>query len=236
MKNRIIRIDLNGVNCYLAKSSEGFILFDTGGPIYMDRKFNSRQDDLARELKKAGCLPGNLKLVVLTHGDIDHVFNAVYIRDKYNTKIALHHEDLPFVENPTVESISKSSKFGSTILRFIFKLMKNYMLNHSSKALANFNKFSPDILIDRNFGLLDYGLEADILHIPGHTDGSICVLFKDGSLICGDTLANMFRPSIAINACDYKVLDKSITQLKNYSITTVYPGHGNPFAFQRVSI
>ncbi|RLI67201.1 hypothetical protein DRO91_10540, partial [Candidatus Heimdallarchaeota archaeon] len=31
---------------------------------------------LERELEKAGCKPGDLKLVVLTHGDFDHTGNA----------------------------------------------------------------------------------------------------------------------------------------------------------------
>ena len=236
MKERIIRIDLNGVNCYLVKSNEGFILFDTGGPMYMDRKFNGRQDDLVKELEKAGCFLGNLKLVVLTHGDIDHVFNTAYIREKYNVKIALHHGDLPFVENPTVESFLKSSQFRSAIYKIMSKLMRRYMHNLSTNAIAYFNKFSPDILIDKNFSLMDFGLEAEILHIPGHTDGSICILFKDGSLICGDTFFNMFKPSIAVNACDYQELDKSIRGLQKYNLATIYPGHGKPFHFNRISI
>jgi len=107
----IIRIDLNGVNCYLVKfvdsdnENERFILFDTGGPIYMDRKYNNRQEVLVRELEKSGCLPGSLKLVVLTHGDMDHVFNAAYIRDRYNAEIALHYGDLLYVENPNIHTI-----------------------------------------------------------------------------------------------------------------------------------
>jgi len=125
MSDRIIRIDLNGVNCYLAKSHEGFILFDTGGPVIMDRKFNNRQDDLIRELEKAGCIPGALKLVVLTHGDIDHVFNAVYIRDTYNTKVALHCDDLLYVENPSLDTMLESSKFRLVIMEFIYSCNRN---------------------------------------------------------------------------------------------------------------
>ena len=112
----------------------------------MDRQFNNRQEDLVRELEKAGCFPGSLKLIVLTHGDIDHVFNATYIRKMYDTKIALHYSDLSFVENPSVHTILESSKFRSVILKIIFKLMKNRMKSYSLKALANFHKFSPDIL------------------------------------------------------------------------------------------
>ena len=177
MSDKIFRIDLDGTNCYLANLNDGFILFDTGGPMLMDKKFNNRQEDLVRALEKAGCLPGNLKLIVLTHGDIDHVFNAAYIRDRYNTKIALHYGDVSLVENPINSSFLASFKFRSIILNFIAKLMRRYIQNRALKALAGFRKFSPDILIDDNFKLSDFGLEAEILHIPGHTDGSICIVF-----------------------------------------------------------
>ena len=236
MTDKIIRIDMAGTNCYLVKLNEGFILFDTGGPMLTDRKFNDRQEELVEALEKEGCFPDNLNLIVLTHGDIDHVYNAAYVRDRYNTKIALHYGDVPLVENPSISSVLRSFKFRSLTSNFIAKLMKPYIHNRSLKALTGFCKFTPDIIIDDSFKLSDFGLEADVLHIPGHTDGSICIVFQDGSLICGDTFFNMFKPRIALNACDYEMLEKSIQQLKNYNITTVYSGHGKPFELKRISI
>ena len=58
------------VNCYLIRTAAGHVLIDTGGS-------NARKE-LHRELESAGCTPGSLKLVILTHGDFDHIGNAAY--------------------------------------------------------------------------------------------------------------------------------------------------------------
>jgi len=70
MANEIVPLKTGMVNCYLIKSGEGFILVDTG--ISLSRAV------LNRELEKNGCVPGKLKLIIMTHGDIDHSGNALY--------------------------------------------------------------------------------------------------------------------------------------------------------------
>src|SRR5271157_516411 len=56
---------MGSVNCYLIQTSTGQYLIDSGGS-------NARKE-LHRELEGAGCLPGSLNLVILTHGDFDHI-------------------------------------------------------------------------------------------------------------------------------------------------------------------
>ena len=74
---------IGDVNCYLLKTKdEGFVLVDTG-------LSNSRKQ-LLLDLEKAGCRSDNLKLIILTHGDLDHVGNAAFLRQKYAAKIAIH--------------------------------------------------------------------------------------------------------------------------------------------------
>ena len=55
MKPEIIRIDLEGVNCYLGKENGNFILFDTGGHLFLDKIENNRRQALINGLEKAGC-------------------------------------------------------------------------------------------------------------------------------------------------------------------------------------
>jgi len=61
---------LGRVNCYLVKADAGYVLIDTG--------VSNHRAALEQELINAGCQPGNLKLVVLTHGDFDHT--PIFIR------------------------------------------------------------------------------------------------------------------------------------------------------------
>ena len=73
MAPEIRTINLGGVNCYLLKEGHGSILIDTG--------FSSKRAFLEKELERAGVVPGNLSLILLTHGDSDHAENCVYLRE-----------------------------------------------------------------------------------------------------------------------------------------------------------
>lgn len=229
MRQEIIRIDLEGVNCYLIKIEDGFILIDTGGHLVMDKTFTDRGDRLERALEANGCIPGSLKLIVLTHGDSDHAENAAKLREKYHTQIAMHAGDLELVHNPTIEKAMTSFNYDSFALKLIFKLMKSKIRNITQKTLDDFTSFSPDIFIDEGCFLQDYGFNARIIHIPGHTSGSIGILTANGEFISGDIFANMKKPGPAPNASDFKLLDASIKRIKEMNINMIYPGHGEPF-------
>lgn len=230
----MIRIDLNGVNCYLAKSEEGFILFDTGGHIVMDKQFTNRREDLRKELEAAGCTEHNLHLIVLTHGDYDHAGNAAYLRMRYGAKIAMHGDDRELVENPTLPKWMESFQYHSLVYRLVFWLLNKTITKVTQKAIDDFEPFTPNVLLNDGFDLSSYGLDATVIHVPGHTKGSIAILTKSGELIAGDTFSNHKRPSKAENAIDFKQLSMSVKKLRNFTIKTVYPGHGNPFAFEKI--
>jgi hydroxyacylglutathione hydrolase len=229
MKQEITRIDLEGVNCYLVKAGDGFVLFDTGGHLTIDKQFTNRRERLEAALDKAGCKPGDIKLVILTHGDNDHTANAAYLKDKYKLKIAMHKGDLELVENPVLEKVMESFRYRSVMLKLVFLLLKNRIKKVTVKILKDFEKFTPDFFIDETFDLSEYGMAAKILHIPGHTAGSIGILTNEGDLISGDTFVNNGKPSSAPNACDFKKLAASIGRLKKMNIKAVYPGHGEPY-------
>lgn len=230
MNTKIIKIDLNGVNSYLLKNEDSFILVDTGGHIVMDKNFTNRLDLLEQSLEKHGCTSKNLKLILLTHGHNDHVCNAAFLRGKYHTKIAIHKDDCYLVQNLTIKDYMDSFIYRSFIYKIFFQCMRGTINKVAVKIVDDFKPFCPDIIIDENFKLSDYGFDGEIIHIPGHTYGSIAVLLNDGDLIAGDLFANMKKPEITANALDFKMLGNSINQLKSlHQINTVYPGHGKPF-------
>jgi glyoxylase-like metal-dependent hydrolase (beta-lactamase superfamily II) len=230
----IIRIDLNRVNCYLVKTEQGFILFDTGGHIVTDKRFTNRRDVLQDKLDAAGCTDSNLNLIILTHGDNDHVCNASYLKTRYKSPVAIHGDDRKLVENPTLMMLMDGFRYRSLAYRLIFGLLKNTIRKVTQKTLDDFNPFTPDILLSDGFDLSSYGLDAAVIHIPGHTKGSIAVLTKDGGLIAGDTFSNNKNPEEAANVMDFKQLSASVKKLKELPIKMVYPGHGTSFPFERI--
>ena len=200
------------VNCYLVKTNTGFILVDTGSP--------NNCKELERRLEQFGCNSGNIHLIVLTHGDFDHTGNATYIKKKYDTKIAMHSEDSQIVERGDM---------------FLNRKKGNFVQSWIVKALFGFSKsqrFKPDLEITDGFDLTEYGLQAKVIHIPGHSKGSIGILTADGKLICGDLLENTDKidnPKINSLMDDLETANKSINMLKTVEVDIVYPGHGQPF-------
>ena len=229
MEEKVIRLDLSGVNCYLVEADDGYILFDTGGNLILDKEFTNRRQILIDKIEKAGVKPGDLKLVVITHGDIDHVANAAYIREKYNTKIAMHKKDSELVENPQVKKMINPAHFKSLAFKAAIFIMKRMINKIMVKTYNNFERFTPDIFVDEGYNLIEYGLDAVVLHIPGHTPGSIGILFKNGEFISGDIFANLKKPGTAPNAFDFDLMKESVERLKGLNIKKIFPGHGAPF-------
>jgi len=154
MSSNIKTINLGGVNCYLAICADGFVLIDAG--------FSGKRATLLKELEASGCRPGNLKLVLITHGDADHAGNAAYLRDKYGAKIAMHADDAGMVERG---DMSWNRKAKPDRMSLIMKVMASVM-NKFVKS-GRFEKFKPDLMVDDGFDLSEYGLDATVLHLPG---------------------------------------------------------------------
>lgn len=70
------------------------------------------------------------------------------------------------------------------------------------------------------------GLELQVLHTPGHTPGSICLLCE-GVLFAGDTLFSGSCGRTDLPCGDWDTLTSSLARLKALpGDYTVYPGHG----------
>jgi hydroxyacylglutathione hydrolase len=194
---------LNG-NCYLVKTDAGFILIDTARA--------SKRTKLEKELESAACNPGNLKLIILTHGDFDHTGNCAYLHQKFRTKIAMHYYDSGMVERGDM---------------FWNRKTGNFLIRKIINVLFRISKFEPDLTIEEGYDLSDYGLDAKVLYLPGHSKGSIGILTADGDLFCGDLLTNTDKPDIGSIIDDKAAANASIEKLKRLKINTVYPGRHN---------
>jgi len=199
-----------GVNSYLLKTDTGFVLIDTG--------FHSKNKEFVIALENYGCKAGNLDLIIVTHGDLDHIGNCKSLQKNFNVKIAIHPGELESIvkTNMTLNRKKKQSitaKMLLSLFGFIFKA----------------DRFYPDIYVNDGDSLLKYGLNAIVLHLPGHSKGSIGVLTANGNLFCGDLLMNIGNPSPTDLLDDPAGLERSIRRLQNLTFHTIYPGHGKSF-------
>jgi hydroxyacylglutathione hydrolase len=213
----IIRLALpyrmGSVNCYLVQVDSGYVLIDTGG--------SNKRTELENELIRSGCEPGHLKLILLTHGDFDHTGNAAYLRQTFGAKIAMHQDDAAMAERGDMFSNRKSAK---PVLRMMAPLVPILFGFGKSK------RFQPDFCLGDGDGLSEYGFDAQVLSIPGHSKGSIGILTASGDLFCGDLLENSGRPALGSIMDDLAAAKASVERLASLQVRTVYPGHGKPFA------
>jgi glyoxylase-like metal-dependent hydrolase (beta-lactamase superfamily II) len=141
--------------------------------------------------------------ILLTHGHVDHVFGVPVIREQTGAPVYMHPLDRPQLKrNPTVvrQFGLDPDQFGEPVI------------DH-------------DLEEGRAVGWED--LAFDVVHTPGHTEGSVVFLLAD-SCFGGDTL---FRRSIGrtdLPGGSYESIMASIHG-KLFQLppeTIVYPGHG----------
>ncbi len=201
---------LGRVNCYILRTGSGFVLIDCGAS-------NGRRA-LEKELERAGCHPGGLKLIVLTHGDFDHTGNAASLRRKYGARIAMHRDDAGMIERG---DIFWNRRGRGPVVRAWAALLFRF---------GRDQRCAPDLLLDEGDDLSGYGLEATVLHLPGHSRGSIGILTAAGDLFCGDLLEYKGKPALNSIIDDRAAAQASFERLKGLPARMVYTGHGPPFS------
>jgi len=217
MNERIRTIALDFVNAFLVEVEGGFVLIDTGLGQHWGR--------LEVGLQSLGCLPGKLKLVLITHGDLDHAGNCARLQTKYKAPIAIHAGDAAMVENGVIPKRKVRTLFGK-----VFSLLMRLRMRDMAC-----DRFKPDLLLSDGQDLSEaYGFKAKIVHLPGHTKGSIGILTEEGDLFVGDTLVNRKKPDTAMYIENSGELKNSINKLKGLKVRMVYPGHGQSFLMEQL--
>jgi len=210
-QNRQSQVALqNGsVNCYIVATGGGFFLIDTGG--------SNRREEVEWELEKAGCKAGDLKLIILTHGDFDHTGNAAYLRQKFGARVAMHRDDAGMLERGDIFWNRKSGNFLIRALAsFLFRFGKS-------------DRCSPDLYLEDGQDLSEYGFDARVFHIPGHSKGSMAVLTAEGALSPATCCLYKDRPVLNAIIDDRTAAQASFERLKSLKAIIVYTGHGQAF-------
>lgn len=192
-------------NVYVIRGKDGDILIDTG--------FIGAKKKLKKWLDRF-----NIKLVILTHAHVDHIWNASYIKKLYDCDIAIGCSDIDNIDNSRIKSKPLSKKYKTWT-----KLM-----NWGMKKFIP-NKFDLDMLLLDNQVIDKYGLDLRIVSLPGHTDGSIGILYKD-FLFAGDALVNRGRyPSLAYQNQNNDLALQSCSKIVKLNPKIVFLGHDREF-------
>ncbi len=161
----IERIPAGTACCWLLRGETGSVLIDTG-------MRNAGQ--ILRQVQDA-----NVRLILLTHAHFDHIKNAAFLAQELRAPVALHPADLPLLEHQSARPLNAQGVRGQMLRYFSKKLMQKPL-----------EPFSPEILLSDGMRLNAYGVDAQVIELPGHTAGSTGVIAGE-AIVVGDALMRM---------------------------------------------
>jgi glyoxylase-like metal-dependent hydrolase (beta-lactamase superfamily II) len=195
-----------------------FLLEDTHGLFLIDSGSPGQQAVVLAKMKALGRT--DLKLIWITHAHYDHYGSAAALRELTGAPIGVHAADADSL-------ISGLSPLGTRRdLGFVFTLGLP-LVNRLRPLPAT----SPDFTLEDGDTLECFGLDASILHTPGHTPGHTCLLLPDKIAISGDLFGRNPRPRLQyLVATDWSQLPHSLARLQAAQPEWVYTGHSwRPF-------
>jgi len=140
--------------------------------------------------------------IMLTHGHFDHVAGLAWAKSEFNCPLLMHKDDLFLVENAS----QYASLFGIDLEK---PPLPDEFISEGSFALGDF--------------------EFTVLHVPGHSPGSICLFTeKGGFVVCGDVLFSGSIGRTDLAGGNHSLLIRGIREklLTLPRDTVVWPGHG----------
>ncbi|WP_459501080.1 MBL fold metallo-hydrolase [Bacillus sp. C1] len=181
------------------------LLWDQEMAVLMDTGFPGQIEDLQREMDKVGVSFDKLKVVILTHQDIDHIGSLPEILQNRESdiKVYAHELDKPYIQGD-------------------LPLLKDGHIENPPKGKVD------DTLIDGQE--LPYCGGIRIIHTPGHTQGHISLyLIQSKTLVAGDSMYSVSGTLGGIHVpttLDIKAARQSLKKYLDLNIESVVCYHG----------
>ncbi len=163
--------------------------------------------ELRAELRRAGVRAEDLRRIVLTHCDADHVGNARALQRLSGAEVCAHEDDVSYITGARPMP-------GPAARRAVAAVMSRHMARpHIDRVLRDGDELD--------------GLT--VLHLPGHTPGHIGLL-QGRVLFAGDTVSGgrRLRPAPRLLTWDEVEAWQSIARMAALGVDLLLPGHGTP--------
>jgi glyoxylase-like metal-dependent hydrolase (beta-lactamase superfamily II) len=195
---------IKGWQVYVWRDEDSVTLIDTGAP------------GSGAEILSA--VPG-VDRIVLTHGHVDHSGSAAELHQATGAPVLAGAGDATAIQT------------GAALPPPVFEDWEVPIHQRVSVGLPD---TAPPVPVDRKLvdgDVLDFGGGAEILAIPGHTEGSIALhVPRDGVLFTGDTIANVGSVMLGTFNQDRRQTVASFRRLAALDVETACFGHGEPIA------
>ena len=203
-------------NTHLVETNRGVIIVDAGMP-HMTRR-------ILRKIRALGHPPKDVRLILVTHGHIDHAGSAVALKRATGAPIAMHRNDVRLTTTPDLKIPPGRDKTTNRI----GALMRTFGF------VMPLETFSPDVLLDDGQSLNEFGFPARVWHTPGHTAGSVTAVTEGGEAFVGDSILNLLHVSFPLFWENPTMAHESACRIQSLQPSVCYSGHGKPFALNEL--
>jgi glyoxylase-like metal-dependent hydrolase (beta-lactamase superfamily II) len=213
------RIGNDIVAAYLVDTDDGVILIDAG--------LAGHWRDLVAEMAKSGLLFADIRGVVLTHGDTDHIGFAERLRLATGVPVFVHEADAARARGEAKYKASWGRINVGATARFMgYAMVKGGL--HTT--------YLTEVVPVHDGDVLDLPGAPRIIGLPGHSPGSIAVhvpvadaVFVGDGLTTRHVLTGRRGPQPAPFTDDPRQALASLDRLAGLSASWVLPGHGAPW-------
>lgn len=214
------RIGSDLVAVYLVEDATGVTIVDAGLP--------GQWDELEPELGLMGRSLEDVRGVILTHGDTDHIGFAERLRRERGIPVLVHELDATRARGEVKKEISWGKVKVGPLLRFL-----SYSARHGGLKITPVSEVG--VFVDGE--VLELPGAPLVIHIPGHTPGSVAfhfpsvdALFVGDAMTTGHVLTGAVGPRPAPFTIDVEQALASLDRLESLPATWVLPGHGAPWS------
>lgn len=211
-----------------------YLLEENGEVTLIDAGLSGYRDTLEPALAETGRSIGDVKAVVLTHADPDHIGFAGELHATYGIPVYVHEDD---AERTRLGKVKKTEGSAAAMLGMFRHAHSRRVLRHMIGNGGARQAKIPGVIAVRDGDVLDVPGRLQVIHTPGHTDGH-AVLYAAGenALFVGDALNNVHivtgvpgaqvAPAMANTSVEQAYA--SLSRIEAIDAATVYFGHGDP--------
>jgi glyoxylase-like metal-dependent hydrolase (beta-lactamase superfamily II) len=193
---------VKGWQVYVWRDGDSVTLIDTGAP--------GSGDEISAAVR-------GIDRIVLTHGHVDHVGSAAELHASTGATVFAGAGDAAAIRS------------GSELPPPVFEDWEVPIYERVSAGLPAAAAPVPGVEELHDGDALDFGGGAEILSVPGHTEGSIAVhLPRHGVLFTGDTIANVGAVMLGTFNQHRPRSVASFRRLADLDVETACFGHGEP--------